>query len=73
VPVRTGLGQPQQGQVDPGILDDAGELDPDPDLTGTRVVVPPAEQLPRPPGTPLVDLYVLGLAGEDRCAVGKGA
>ena len=59
----------ERGQVGPGRLLDTAEDHPDPHLAGTIGVVPPAQQLARPPGTGLIDLDRLGLAGEHGCSV----
>ncbi len=68
-----GFRQAQAREVGPRGLLDTAELHPHPHLAGAVRVVPPAEQLTGPPGTALVDLDGLGLAGEHGCSVLHGA
>ena len=67
------LREAQTGEVHPRRLLDAAEVDPDPHLAGPVGLVPPAEQLTRPPRARLEDLDGLGLTGEHRCTTFHGA
>ncbi|MCU1668878.1 MAG: hypothetical protein JWP40_1805 [Blastococcus sp.] len=67
------LGQAQGAEIGPRGLLDTAEHDAHPDLTGAGVVMPPAEQLPGPPATALIDLHGLRLTREHGCTVFQGA